>query len=292
MKALRNPIRFHGEYTEGRKLYVPVPFALERDPNVDMKGFRVAGAIFGNAENWEVSVASLAAAIPDATEKSVRAGIDNLLRARWLAREAIGRNRYVLHVARIQPFSDEDHGRLNTYEPSSGSKRGPGSAVPSGVRQVHGGPDLAVPSPGSHTVGAAGTPVSAVPGGPDLGGELNESPESILSTSTKVTAREAGGLNFSFAASRQLLATALDSSAALAARISDRAESLGVEPAAILDSLQANFDGAELTTSEWSDIVDQTVPSEASRLCSGCGSRPLTGTDELCRDCAGYSIPA
>ncbi|NKR45785.1 hypothetical protein GS506_12835 [Rhodococcus hoagii] len=90
MKSLRNPIRFHGQYAEGRKFYIPMPFALERDPNVDMKGFRVAGAIFGNTENWEVSVASLRC--DPGRHRQVGAGGHRQPVARAVGgREAIGR---------------------------------------------------------------------------------------------------------------------------------------------------------------------------------------------------------
>ncbi|UEA59807.1 hypothetical protein LK459_02645 [Gordonia otitidis] len=115
----RNPTRFHGTYGEGQKLYIPVPFALHRNPAITPAAIRVAVAVFSNREGWEVSIKSIAADC-GVSEAQVRAGIATLIAHRWMAREALTRNRYVLHVARVEPFTEVEHAKLNTYVPPSG----------------------------------------------------------------------------------------------------------------------------------------------------------------------------
>ncbi|RZL82307.1 MAG: hypothetical protein EOP32_12015 [Rhodococcus sp. (in: high G+C Gram-positive bacteria)] len=113
-----NPIRYHGEYHTGEKLYIPMPMAMHKDKSVSPEAYRVFGAIFSNVEGWEVSTNSLMAECGMTKRAAIKA-MDNLILNRWVAREAMGWNRYTMHVARVTAFSKEEHASLNTYVSST-----------------------------------------------------------------------------------------------------------------------------------------------------------------------------
>ncbi|MGV9864541.1 hypothetical protein [Rhodococcus koreensis] len=115
--AIRNPIQYHGEYDKGKKLYIQMPMAMHLDKSVTPDAYRVFGAIFSNVEGWEVSVTWLMDKC-GMTKRAVQKAIGILIDARWIARQALGNNRYILHVARIKPFPESDHTKLNTYSPA------------------------------------------------------------------------------------------------------------------------------------------------------------------------------
>lgn len=114
-KNSRNPIRFHGpKYVGCGRLYVAMPHALAKDPTVTSVAVHVAVVIYSNREDWALSIGSIAA-VCGLDRKTVSMGLAKLVELRWAAREALGGNRYVLHMARHDPFEVEDHARLNTF---------------------------------------------------------------------------------------------------------------------------------------------------------------------------------
>lgn len=108
-----------------------MPLALHRDRGVTLAGCRVAVALYGDSDGWEVSINSLARDC-NISKRTASEGLSNLVACRWAAREALVRNRYVLHIARVQQFEVGEHLALNTYVPPTG-KGGAKSSLLSGA---------------------------------------------------------------------------------------------------------------------------------------------------------------
>lgn len=118
-----NPIRYHGpEYRESGKMYLAMPHAMARDPKLTPNGARVAMAIFSNSDDWEISINSIAEQC-NINRRTAQSGMDNLIVLRWVARQALGNNRYMLHINRHEPFTTIVHDGLNTYVRPTGAAK-------------------------------------------------------------------------------------------------------------------------------------------------------------------------
>ena len=175
----RNPTRFHGTYPEGQKLYIPVPFALHQNKAITPAAVRVAVSVFSNRDGWEVSIKSIADDC-GVSEAQVRGGINTLIANRWVAREALARNHYILHVARVEPFGEVEHAKLNTYVPPSGKRARPGRS--DGGAKSEPGCDAVFVRGGSDSEPGGGAE-SVVAGGAKSEPELNLSLNQSLNSS-------------------------------------------------------------------------------------------------------------
>lgn len=102
-----------------------MPHGLPNDSRMTSVAVHVAAVLYSNQEGWELSTVSIAE-VCGIDRKAVRRGLAKLVELRWAAREALGNNRYVLHLPRHEPFDADEHSRLNTY-----------SADPGGVKMTH-----------------------------------------------------------------------------------------------------------------------------------------------------------
>lgn len=115
-RHVRNPIKWHGENPRGQ--FAIIPNELARDAELSSHAYRIAIVIRTHAQDYEVSVKSLAAMHRWSRGRTGKA-VDELVTAGWLAKrtyETVDGNRVFdeYHVHASRRFSEEESAMLNS----------------------------------------------------------------------------------------------------------------------------------------------------------------------------------